>query len=75
MVKPPVVAAIRQRDEKIFAVAKEWRDGVRVQGMMYLASGDIERVGYLNAAGLHFLTIFSELQTVVATFHRAMIPG
>eukprot|EP00438_Fugacium_kawagutii_P000861 Skav236641 [mRNA] locus=scaffold2983:10031:14697:- [translate_table: standard] len=31
----------------------EWRDGVRVQGLMHLASGDIERVGYLNAPGLH----------------------
>lgn len=31
-------------------LVQEWRDGVRVKGMMYLASGDIERVGYLNAS-------------------------
>ena len=26
----------------------EWRDGVRVQGLMFRASGDVEKVGYLN---------------------------
>jgi hypothetical protein len=60
-------------------VAKDWRDGVRVQGMMYLASGDIERVGYLNAAGLHFLTFLgtsdSGCEEKFFSFHRAMIPG
>ena len=29
---------------------QEWKGGVRVQGIMFLKSGEVEKVGYLNVA-------------------------
>ena len=29
---------------------QEWKGGVRVRGVMFLESGEVERVGYLNVA-------------------------